>query len=82
MVSESSGCLDLSDATSKYSLSQTHFNMNKFGSPTEEDFEIVGDAVQSIVKAAYGLVLARRQSKCIDHQAKYETVPSIMLTHA
>ncbi|CAN9326784.1 unnamed protein product [Alternaria alternata] len=30
VVSESSGCLDLSDAASKYSLSRTHFDMNKF----------------------------------------------------
>jgi hypothetical protein len=28
VVSESSGCLDLSDSTEKYSLSRTHFNMN------------------------------------------------------
>ncbi|KAL9089651.1 MAG: hypothetical protein Q9165_005683 [Trypethelium subeluteriae] len=61
VVSESSGCLDLSDETSKHSLSRTHFNMNKFGSPTEEDFEIVGDAAQSTVEAAHGLVLARRR---------------------
>ncbi|PZC89039.1 TadD, Flp pilus assembly protein TadD, contains TPR repeat protein [Pyrenophora tritici-repentis] len=39
VVSESSGCLDLSDATSKYSLSRTHFDMNKFAKASEEDFE-------------------------------------------
>ena len=33
VVSERSGCLDLSDSTEKYSLSRTHFNMNKFESP-------------------------------------------------
>jgi hypothetical protein len=41
--------------------------MNKFGSPTEEDFQIVAEAVQSIVEAAHELVLARSQSKCVDH---------------
>ena len=67
MVSEGSGCLDLSDATSKHSLSRTHFNMNKFGSPTEEDFQIVAEAVESIVEAAHKLVLARSQSRYIDY---------------
>lgn len=41
--------------------------MNKFGSPAEEDFEIVGDAIQSIVEAAHRLVLARSQSRYMDH---------------
>jgi hypothetical protein len=44
--------------------------MNKFGSPTEEDFEIVGDAIQSTVEAAHKLVLARSQSKHIDYQTQ------------
>jgi hypothetical protein len=61
VVSESSGCLDLSDATSKYSLSRTHFDMNKFGRPTEEDFETVGDVVKGMIRASPGLVLARSQ---------------------
>jgi hypothetical protein len=58
-VNKSSGSLDLSDATSKYSLSRTHFDMNKFGKPTEEDFEIVVDAVKVMLKAAPELMLAR-----------------------
>jgi hypothetical protein len=60
-VSESSGCIDLSGATSKFSLSRTHFDMNKFGKPTEEDFEIVRDVVKKMVGAAHELVLARSQ---------------------
>jgi hypothetical protein len=60
-VSESSGCLDLSDATSKFSLSRTHFDMNKFGDPTEEDFETVRDVVQKMIKGSHGLMLARSQ---------------------
>jgi hypothetical protein len=51
-VSESSGCLDLSDATSKYSLSRTHFDMNKFSSPTEEDFETVCEVIETMVQAS------------------------------
>lgn len=36
VVSESSGCLDPNVSTGKFSLSRTHFDMNKFGRPTEE----------------------------------------------
>jgi methionine synthase II (cobalamin-independent) len=61
VVSESSGCLDLSDATSKYSLSRTHFDMNKFGKATEEDFETVADVVKDIVQASPALLWARSQ---------------------
>ena len=62
-MSESSGCLDLSDATSKFSLSRSHFDMNKFGKPTEEDFETVGDVLREMIRASPGLVLARSQCK-------------------
>jgi hypothetical protein len=62
-VSESSGCLDLSDATSKYSLSRSHFDMNKFGKSTEEDFETVGDVLKEMIGASPGLMLARSQCK-------------------
>jgi len=62
-VSESSGCLDLSDSTEKYLLSRTHFNMNKFGEPNEEDFLIVCDVIKRMVKIAPDLVLARSQRK-------------------
>jgi hypothetical protein len=41
--------------------------MNKFGNPGEEDFEIVGDAIQSIVEAAHRLILARNQSMYMTH---------------
>jgi hypothetical protein len=59
-VSESSGCLDLHD---KFSLSRTHFNMNKFGKHTEEDFEIVRDVIHKMVSDAHGVVLARSPCK-------------------
>ena len=63
-MSESSGCIDLSDATSKFSLSRTHFDMNKFGKPTEEDFETIRDVVKKMAGAAHELVLARSQCNC------------------
>ena len=68
MVNESSGSLDISDATNKYSLSRNHFNMIKFGKPTEEDFETVRDVVKGMVEASYGLVLARSQCNYISFQ--------------
>jgi hypothetical protein len=63
VVNESSGTLDLSEATTKHSLSRTHFDMNKFGSSTEEDFEIVGEVFQRMMHVSHELVLARVQSK-------------------
>ena len=57
-MSESSGCLDLSGGTSKFSLSRTHFDINKFGRPTEEDFETVRDVVEKMIRASYRPVLA------------------------
>jgi hypothetical protein len=61
VVSESSGCLDLSDATSKYSLSRTHFDMNKFAKASEEDFETVADVVKDMADGSLALLLARSQ---------------------
>lgn len=52
VVSEGSGCLDLSDSTSKYSLSRTHFDMNKLGKVEEEDFQTVRDVIRSMVEAS------------------------------
>jgi hypothetical protein len=60
-VSESSGCLDLSDATRKFSLSRTHFDMNKFGKPTEEDFETVSEVVKDLIRTSPQLASARSQ---------------------
>ncbi|CAN9196124.1 unnamed protein product [Alternaria alternata] len=63
VVSESSGCLDLSDATSKFSLSRTHFDMNKFAEPTDEDFETMSDVVKGMIEASPGLMLDRSQCR-------------------
>jgi hypothetical protein len=51
-VSESSGCLDLSAETRKYSLSRAHFDMNKFGKHTEEDFQIVKEAIEMMINTS------------------------------
>lgn len=51
-MSESSRCLNLSEATSKYSLSRTHFDMNKFGRPTEEDFKTVCEVIETMLQAS------------------------------
>ncbi|KAF2198440.1 hypothetical protein GQ43DRAFT_157174 [Delitschia confertaspora ATCC 74209] len=61
VASESSGCLDWSDATSKFSLSRTHFAMNKFGKPTEEDFVTMGGGDQDDDRSSHELLLARFQ---------------------
>jgi hypothetical protein len=61
VVSESSACLDLSDSTSNFSLSRTHFQLNKFGKATEEDFETVRDIIKKMVEGSNALLLARSQ---------------------
>jgi hypothetical protein len=62
VVSESSGCLDVSEATEKYSLERSLFNMNKFGKPSEEDFLTVSEVLRGMARAAPELLLTR--SKC------------------
>jgi hypothetical protein len=52
----------VSEATGKYSLERNHFNMNKFGKPSEEDFLTVSEVVEEMARAAPELLLAR--SKC------------------
>ena len=65
VVSEASGCLDLSEATSKYSLSRTHFDMNKFGNPLEEDFQTVREVVEEMIRESPALMAARLQCNCL-----------------
>jgi hypothetical protein len=62
VVSESSGCLDVSEATEKYSLERSLFNMNKFGKSSEEDFLTVSEVLKGMARVAPELLLAR--SKC------------------
>ena len=63
MVDETSGCLDQSESTEKYSLSRDHFNMNKFGKREEEDFETVCEVIEKMVEQAPALVVARDQGR-------------------
>ncbi|MCJ1424696.1 hypothetical protein MMC29_002584, partial [Sticta canariensis] len=58
---QSSGCLDPNESTGKYSLSRDHFNMNKFGKPTEEDFETVRHVLKTMVEQAPALIEVRNQ---------------------
>ncbi|CAG8982451.1 hypothetical protein HYALB_00013982 [Hymenoscyphus albidus] len=79
VVNESSGCLDPSESTKNYSLSRTHFNMNKFGKPTEEDFLTVSEVIQDMVKVAPQLVIARAKLANKKHQVPFSLkgVPSV-----
>ena len=63
MVDESSGCLDQSESTEKYSLSRDHFNMNKFGKPKEEDFQTVCEVIEKMVEESPRLITARDQGR-------------------
>ena len=63
MVDESSGCLDQSEWTEKYSLSRDHFSMNKFGKPEEEDFQTVCEVIEKMVEISPGLVAERDQGR-------------------
>ena len=58
MVSESSGCLDTAE---KIGLQRTHFDINKFGKPTDEEYQTVCDSVIEMVEAAPGMVESRAQ---------------------
>ena len=62
-MDETSGCLDQSESTEKYSLSRDHFNMNKFGKREEEDFETLCDVIEKMVEQAPTLMLARNQGR-------------------
>lgn len=57
-VSESSGCLD---SAQKIPLQRTHFDMNRFGGPTDEEYQTVCGVITDMVDAAPGLYLARSQ---------------------
>ena len=63
VVDESSGCLDQSESTEKDSLSQDHFNMNKFGKPEEEDFQTVCEVIEKMVEESPQLITAGDQGR-------------------
>ena len=57
-MSESSGCLD---AAEKIGLQRTHFDMNKFGKPSEEEYQTVREVIEEMTEVAPSTVLARSQ---------------------
>ncbi|KAL9019552.1 MAG: hypothetical protein Q9185_003172 [Variospora sp. 1 TL-2023] len=61
VVDETSGCLDQSEWTEKYSLSRDHFGLNKFGRPEEEDFQTVCEVIEKMVEGSPGLISTRNQ---------------------
>ncbi|EWC43932.1 hypothetical protein DRE_01284 [Drechslerella stenobrocha 248] len=58
-VGESSGCLD---GAQRYSMPRTHFDINKFSDPEEEDYELVKSEILRIVKKAPSLLASGSQS--------------------
>lgn len=62
VVNESSGCLDQTDSTEKHSLPRTHFDINKFGKPSEPGFRVVRSVVRKMVEATPQLLSARTQA--------------------
>ncbi|KAK0609055.1 hypothetical protein DIS24_g12546 [Lasiodiplodia hormozganensis] len=61
LVDENSGCLDLNASFDKYSLPRTHFDMNKFGGPGEEDFRTLGDILEDMAQQGPDLIASRTQ---------------------
>ncbi|CAD0021319.1 unnamed protein product, partial [Aureobasidium pullulans] len=59
VVSESAGCLDVSEANEKYSLERSHSNISKSGKPLEKDFPTVSEVADRMARAAPGLLLMR-----------------------
>ncbi|THX46907.1 hypothetical protein D6D06_09861 [Aureobasidium pullulans] len=57
VVSRSSGCLDESETTQKHQLARTHFDMNKFGKPSERGFMKVARVIKGMTEAAPRLLL-------------------------
>lgn len=52
IVGEVEGCLDLWRGVSKHALAKNHFNMNKFASPDESEFRLIGRIMKETVQNA------------------------------
>ena len=52
VVDKPSACLDISGRTQKFSLIRTHFDMNKFSNPLEDDFLNVMEVIDTMVSEA------------------------------
>ncbi|KAI9856990.1 MAG: hypothetical protein M1824_005022 [Vezdaea acicularis] len=78
LVDESAGCLDPSEATEKHSMSRNHFDMNKFGRRTEEDFLVVRKELVKMVEQGPELLQVRSELRT--PLQKYYEVPSIQVS--
>jgi hypothetical protein len=58
-VDETAGTLDRAE---RIGLQRTHFNMNKFGRPNEEEYKIVRDEIKKMAVAAIDQLAAPSQS--------------------
>jgi hypothetical protein len=72
VVNERSGCLDLSERIKKYPIAKTHFNMNKFSRPGEEDFLMVKEVVEDMAddartQATVQAISTRKHSPTLPH---------------
>lgn len=63
IVDKSSGCLDQGDSTQSFPLARNHYQINKFGNPSEEDFKILKDEIEAMIGKAQEIMLSRSQSK-------------------
>jgi hypothetical protein len=71
-VSKSLGCLNLSGSTEQYLLPRNHFNINKFGRPDEEDYQILCEVVAKMVENAPGILQSRMPSQgMFKHRGDY-----------
>jgi len=73
-VNERSGCLDPSDRVKKYPLERTHFNMNKFGRPTEDDYQSVAEVVEDMARGAYQPLSAQAPPVSSQQEVRYRSV--------
>lgn len=62
-MNESSGCHDQTDSTERHPLARTHFDINKFGKPSEPSYKVVRSVVRKMVEATPELLSARSRCK-------------------
>ncbi len=63
-MTEEEGCLDTStEEITNHPLPRSHFNMNKFAKPTEDDFETVCDHLLEMRIEAKSILEARGHGK-------------------
>lgn len=63
-MTEAEGCLDSSaEEIISRALARSHFDMNKFTKPTEDDFETVCDLLKEMKEEANEVLHARSQCK-------------------